>query len=74
MTSLEALLCTYEIYIFTDGHYELAGIIVNGLVEGIESVQVVTGAEYDFEEYSSGMLTTLQDPEQPIMYAYLRVE
>ena len=65
-------LCTYEIYFNSNGIYSsLAGIIVNGAVNGPTADCVVTGAEYDFEDYSTGTLTTLEDPALPLLYAYL---
>ena len=68
------MLCTYEIYLYSDGDYEVAGVIVNGSVEGRQSNYVVTGAEYNFEHYSGGSLTTLEDPEVALLYAYLSLK
>jgi hypothetical protein len=62
------MLCTYEIYLYTDGANEIGGLIVNGPVESPLSTNLVTGAEYDFERYSGGIMTTLEDPELPILY------
>lgn len=65
------LLCTYEIYLYTSGDYEIGGLIVNGPVESPTSSNLVTGAEYDFEDFSSGVMTTLEDPEVPILYTHI---
>lgn len=43
-------------------------------MQGVENTAIVTGSEYDFAPYSSGSLTTLLDPELPILYAYLSLE
>jgi hypothetical protein len=67
----DTLLCTYEIYLFTSGPYEMGGFVVNGPVQGPENKCIVTGAEFDFSGYVGGSMTTLQDPEKPILYAYL---
>lgn len=67
----DELLCTYEIYLTTSGENGVAGIIVNGPVGGPENTMMVTGAEYDFATYRGGSLTTLQDPELPVLFAYL---
>ena len=68
------MLCKYEIYLYTQGIYNVAGILVNTPIEGTESTGVVTGSEYDFEEYDGGILRTLQDPQLPILYAYLSMQ
>jgi hypothetical protein len=68
------LLCSYEIYLSTSGPNGVGGIIANGLMQGVENTAIVTGSEYDFAPYSSGSLTTLLDPELPILYAYLSLE
>jgi hypothetical protein len=67
----DELICTYEIYLTTAGEYGVAGIVVNGPVGGPENIMMVTGAEYDFSTYRGGSLTTLQDPELPVLFAYL---
>ena len=74
VTSLDQFLCKYEIYLYTDGNYGLGGMIVNGPVEGLESEQLVTGIEYDLEDYDGGIMTSVQDPELPILYAILSLQ
>ncbi len=69
------LLCTYEIYISADGENGLGGVIATGPVAGLESGQefksIVTGAEFDFSVFNGGYLTTVQDPQKPILYSFL---
>jgi hypothetical protein len=67
------MLCKYEIYLDSDGAYNMAGLIVNGPVESPISTNIVTGAEYDFERYSGGTMTTLEDPDLPILYVYVEL-
>lgn len=69
------LLCTYEIYIYANGDSGLGGVIVTGPVAGLETGRefesVVTGAEFDFSVFNTGFLTTVQDPQKPILYSFL---
>lgn len=69
------LLCTYEIYISADGDSGLGGVIATGPVGGLETGQefksIVTGAEFDFSVFNNGYLTTVQDPQKPILYSFL---
>lgn len=69
------LLCTYEIYLMTNGDAGLGGVIVTGPVAGLETGRefesIVTGAEFDFSMFSTGFLTTVQDPQKPILFAFL---
>jgi hypothetical protein len=67
----DALFCTYEIYLYTSGPHEMGAVIVSGPIQGPENKSIVTGAEFDFGGYDGGSMTTLQDPENPILYAYL---
>jgi hypothetical protein len=67
----DAMFCTYEIYLYTTGIHEMGVVIVSGPVQGPENTGIVTGADFDFRGYDGGSMTTLQDPENPILYAYL---
>lgn len=46
-------------------------IITSGKFTGVEDKAIVTGAELDFAEYTGGVLTTIQDPDLPVMYSHL---
>jgi hypothetical protein len=69
------LLCTYEIYIFANGDSGLGGVIVTGPVAGLETGRefesIVTGAEFDFSVFNTGFLTTVQDPQKPVLSSCL---
>lgn len=69
------LLCNYEIYIYANGPAGVGGVIVTGPVAGLETGKefqsIVTGAEFDFSQFNTGFLTTVQDPQKPILYSFL---
>lgn len=70
------LLCTYEIFLDTPFGQVGVGIFVvtgpvAGLETGVEFESVVTGAEFDFIDFSKGVMTTIQDAEKPVLYASL---
>lgn len=69
------LLCTYEIFLYANGEIGIGGVIVTGPVAGLETGKtfesVVTGAEFDFAPFNTGFLTTVQDPQKPILYSFL---
>jgi hypothetical protein len=69
------LLCTYEIYINANGEAGLGGVIVTGPVAsldtGVEFESIVTGAQFDFAVFNTGVLRTVQDAERPILFANL---
>jgi hypothetical protein len=67
----DELLCAYEIGFITNGDNGIGGVIAKGHVSGAQGVAIVTGAEYDFEQFSGGSLTTLQDPDRQLLFAYL---
>ena len=69
------LLCQYEIYLYTPGRNGVGGVLVTGPVAGLQSERshtaLVTGAEFDFDQFDSGTLTTVQDAHKPILFATL---
>eukprot|EP00934_Nitzschia_sp_Nitz4_P001564 Nitzschia sp. Nitz4//scaffold34_size148208//136011//136906//NITZ4_002997-RA/size148208-augustus-gene-0.191-mRNA-1//1//CDS//3329548846//1564//frame0 len=69
------LLCSYEIYMDTDGGDGIGGLIVTGPIMSLNSTSearsIVTGAEFDYATYTSGYLVTVQDATRPILFSYL---
>ena len=67
----DEMLCKFEIAFYTVGYNGFGAIIATGPVSGAQSVNVVTGAEYDFERFTGGEMTTLADADHPYLFAYL---
>ena len=67
----DEMLCKFEIALYTVGYNGFGAIIATGPVSGAQSVNVVTAAEYDFERYNGGTMTTVADANNPYLFAYL---
>jgi hypothetical protein len=69
------LLCKYDLHLYTQGPNQYAGVIVSTpITASNEDVGVVTGTSFDFGAFHGGSLTTFEDHEEPILYAYLSLE
>jgi hypothetical protein len=66
------LLCTYVISIntYNDG---VGVFVTTGRTVGLENYSIVAAAEFDFEQYTGGVLTTVahSDPQMAVLFAYL---
>jgi hypothetical protein len=75
VTSLDDLLCTYEILLRVAKTDEtssgLGALVASGPNFHDENYMIVTGTAYEFAKYKGGTLVTTEDAVQPYLYATL---